>query len=148
MQKHEQLNDIIKPLITSIEQLPHHIKAKETVKLIKEIGNEKVIIFTEYRATQYYLEWYLHQHDITSVPFSGGFKPGKKDWMKQLFEHHAQVLIATAAGGEGINLQFCNHLINYDLPWNPMRLEQRIGRIHRYEIGRASCREIVLRSEW
>jgi len=132
MQKHEQLNDIIKPLITSIEQLPHHIKAKETVKLIKEIGNEKVIIFTEYRATQYYLEWYLHQHDITSVPFSGGFKPGKKDWMKQLFEHHAQVLIATAAGGEGINLQFCNHLINYDLPWNPMRLEQRIGRIHRY----------------
>src|SRR5690625_7835031 len=94
MQKHEQLNDIIKPLITSIEQLPHHIKAKETVKLIKEIGNEKVIIFTEYRATQYYLEWYLHQHDITSVPFSGGFKPGKKDWMKQLFEHHAQVLIA------------------------------------------------------
>jgi len=52
--------------------------------------------------------------------------------MKQLFEHHAQVLIATEAGGEGINLQFCNHLINYDLPWNPMRLEQRIGRIHRY----------------
>ena len=132
MQKHEQLNDMIAPLITDIEQLPHHIKAKETVKLIKEIGNEKVIIFTEYRATQYYLEWYLHQHDITSVPFSGGFKPGKKDWMKQLFEHHAQVLIATEAGGEGINLQFCNHLINYDLPWNPMRLEQRIGRIHRY----------------
>lgn len=52
--------------------------------------------------------------------------------MKQLFENHAQVLIATEAGGEGINLQFCNHLINYDLPWNPMRLEQRIGRIHRY----------------
>src|SRR5690625_7634465 len=79
MQKHEQLNDIIKPLITSIEQLPHHIKAKETVKLIKEIGNEKVIIFTEYRATQYYLEWYLHQHDITSVPFSGGFKPRSEE---------------------------------------------------------------------
>lgn len=52
--------------------------------------------------------------------------------MKQLFQDHAQVLIATEAGGEGINLQFCNHLINYDLPWNPMRLEQRIGRIHRY----------------
>src|SRR5690625_2715309 len=52
--------------------------------------------------------------------------------MKQLFKDHAQVLIATEAGGEGINLQFCHHLINYDLPWNPMRLEQRIGRIHRY----------------
>lgn len=52
--------------------------------------------------------------------------------MKQLFKDHAQVLIATEAGGEGINLQFCHHLINYDLPWNPMRLEQRIGRIHRF----------------
>lgn len=52
--------------------------------------------------------------------------------MKQLFKDHAQVLIATEAGGEGINLQFCSHLINYDLPWNPMRLEQRIGRIHRF----------------
>lgn len=51
--------------------------------------------------------------------------------MKQLFESHAQVFIATEAGGEGINLQFCHHIINYDLPWNPMRLEQRIGRVHR-----------------
>lgn len=91
-----------------------------------------MIIFTEYRASQLYLQWFLKQHGITSVPFRGGFKRGKKDWMRQLFEHHAQVLIATEAGGEGINLQFCHHLINYDLPWNPMRLEQRIGRIHRY----------------
>lgn len=52
--------------------------------------------------------------------------------MQKIFKDHAQVLIATEAAGEGINLQFANHLINYDLPWNPMRLEQRIGRIHRY----------------
>jgi SNF2 family DNA or RNA helicase len=51
--------------------------------------------------------------------------------MKQLFKDHAQVLIATESGGEGINLQFCHHVINYDLPWNPMKLEQRIGRVHR-----------------
>lgn len=51
--------------------------------------------------------------------------------MKELFKNHVQVLIATEAGGEGINLQFCNHVINFDLPWNPMRLEQRIGRVHR-----------------
>lgn len=51
--------------------------------------------------------------------------------MRELFQNKAQVLIATEAGGEGINLQFCHHLINFDLPWNPMRLEQRIGRIHR-----------------
>ncbi|SDN07376.1 DEAD/DEAH box helicase [Sediminibacillus halophilus] len=114
-----------------IEELPHHAKADKVVELI---GNtdEKFIIFTEYRATQLYLQWYLQQHGISSVPYRGGFKRGKKDWMKQLFQNHAQVLIATEAGGEGINLQFCNNMINYDLPWNPMRLEQRIGRIHRF----------------
>ncbi|MCY8658165.1 ATP-dependent helicase, partial [Bacillus spizizenii] len=83
------------------------------------------------RATQIYLQWFLQQNGISSVPFRGGFKRGKKDWMKDLFRGKVQVLIATEAGGEGINLQFCNHMINYDLPWNPMRLEQRIGRIHR-----------------
>lgn len=127
-----EFSNRIQPIIEKIEQLPQHVKADKTVELIKELGNEKVIIFTEYRATQYFLQWYLHQHGISSVPFRGGFKAGKKDWMKQLFKEQAQVLIATEAGGEGINLQFCNHLINYDLPWNPMRLEQRIGRIHRY----------------
>ncbi|TRM12692.1 ATP-dependent helicase [Lentibacillus cibarius] len=122
----------IKPVTEAIEQLPQHTKAAKVVELINKTGGEKVIVFTEYRATQFYLQWYLKENGITSVPYRGGFNKGKKDWMKQLFENHAQVLIATEAGGEGINLQFCNHLINYDLPWNPMRLEQRIGRIHRY----------------
>ncbi|WP_077703563.1 DEAD/DEAH box helicase [Virgibacillus dokdonensis] len=122
----------VQGVIEKIEQLPHHQKAGKVVELINSIGNEKVIIFTEYRATQFYLQYYLKQHGISSVPFRGGFKRGKKDWMRQLFKDHAQVLIATEAGGEGINLQFCNYMINYDLPWNPMRLEQRIGRIHRY----------------
>lgn len=123
---------LIEPLMKEIEKLPHHSKAKKVIELIENHQDEKVIIFTEYRATQLYLQWYLQQHKISSVPFRGGFKSGKKDWMKQLFKNHAQVLIATEAGGEGINLQFCNIMINYDLPWNPMRLEQRIGRIHRY----------------
>jgi SNF2 family DNA or RNA helicase len=47
-------------------------------------------------------------------------------------EGHAQVLLSTESGGQGLNLQFCHRLVNYDLPWNPMRIEQRIGRIHRY----------------
>ncbi|MFD1450328.1 DEAD/DEAH box helicase [Oceanobacillus sojae] len=122
----------IQDVIENIEQLDQHPKAEKLVEQIKSLNGEKVIVFTEYRATQYYLQWYLQQHGISSVPFRGGFKRGKKDWMKQLFKDHAQVLIATEAGGEGINLQFCHHLINYDLPWNPMRLEQRIGRIHRF----------------
>ncbi|MGY0693009.1 DEAD/DEAH box helicase [Virgibacillus sp. FSP13] len=128
----ENTTNLFEELAGKIEQLPHHSKAEKVVELIKQHPDEKVIIFTEYRATQLYLQWYLQQSNITSVPFRGGFKPSKKDWMRKLFQDHAQVLIATEAGGEGINLQFCNYMINYDLPWNPMRLEQRIGRIHRY----------------
>ena len=119
-------------IMEQIAQLPHHIKAQKLVELIKSFGDEKVIVFTEYRATQYYLEWYLNQHDISSVSFRGGLKSGRKAWLTELFRTNKQVFIATEAGGEGINLQFCNHVINYDLPWNPMRLEQRIGRVHRY----------------
>ncbi|WP_130859834.1 DEAD/DEAH box helicase [Gracilibacillus phocaeensis] len=118
-------------LLSAIEQLPHHAKALRLIELIKQIDS-KVIVFTEYRATQIYLQWLLHQEKIPTVIYRGGFKKGKKDWMRQLFQQHAQVMIATEAAGEGINLQFCHHLINYDLPWNPMRLEQRIGRIHRF----------------
>jgi len=120
----------IQHVISKVEEVQSNAKAEKALELIKEI-NDKVIIFTEYRATQLYLQWYLKQHGITSVPFRGGFKRGKKDWMRELFKNNAQVLIATEAGGEGINLQFCHHIINFDLPWNPMRLEQRIGRIHR-----------------
>jgi len=120
----------IQHLIKKVEEVQSNAKAQKALELIKEI-NDKVIIFTEYRATQLYLQWFLKQHGITSVPFRGGFKRGKKDWMRELFKNNAQVLIATEAGGEGINLQFCHHIINFDLPWNPMRLEQRIGRIHR-----------------
>ncbi|WML45287.1 SNF2-related protein [Neobacillus sp. PS3-40] len=120
----------IQYLISKVEAVNQNSKAKKAIELIQKV-NDKVIIFTEYRATQLYLQWFLKQHGITSVPFRGGFKRGKKDWMRELFQKQAQVLIATEAGGEGINLQFCHNIINFDLPWNPMRLEQRIGRIHR-----------------
>ncbi|MFC7394257.1 DEAD/DEAH box helicase [Scopulibacillus cellulosilyticus] len=124
------LSDFIQPIMEKVQLINKNSKAEKALEIIKKI-NDKVIIFTEYRATQLYLQWFLKQHGISSVPFRGGFKRGKKDWMKTLFQNQAQVLIATEAGGEGINLQFCHHIINYDLPWNPMRIEQRIGRIHR-----------------
>ncbi|MFQ3542797.1 SNF2-related protein [Halobacillus rhizosphaerae] len=122
---------LLNDFMTQLGTLPHHVKAKRMVEIIQQ-SEEKFIVFTEYRATQFYLQWYLQQHGISSVPFSGKFNKGKRDWMKQLFKTKAQVLVATEAGGEGINLQFCSKMINYDLPWNPMRLEQRIGRIHRF----------------
>lgn len=133
LEKHEHselLQQHLAPLLLTLQTVKRNSKAEKVLELIQNI-NDKVIVFTEYRATQLYLQWFLKQHGITSVPFRGGFKRSKKDWMQQLFKNNAQVLIATEAGGEGINLQFCQHVINYDLPWNPMRLEQRIGRVHR-----------------
>lgn len=129
-QEQKSNRELIESYIKKIQNINKNSKAEKALEIIKKIDG-KVIIFTEYRATQLYLQWFLKQNGITSVPFRGGFKRSKKDWMKDLFKNHAKVLIATEAGGEGINLQFCQHIINYDLPWNPMRIEQRIGRIHR-----------------
>ncbi|MEK4229645.1 DEAD/DEAH box helicase [Solibacillus sp. FSL H8-0538] len=122
--------DYVEEVIQKLMALVINSKAEKALEIITQ-ANDKVIIFTEYRATQLYLQWYLHTNGISSVLFNGKFNKSKRDWMKQLFKERDQVLIATESGGEGINLQFCHHVINYDLPWNPMKLEQRIGRVHR-----------------
>lgn len=127
---HSSIGQAIWQVMSKLKAVRHHSKARKMLELIQQI-DEKVIVFTEYRATQDFLQRFLEEHSISSVPFRGGFNRSKKEWMTQLFETRAQVLIATEAGGEGINLQFCHHVINYDLPWNPMRVEQRIGRVHR-----------------
>ncbi|MFC4769128.1 DEAD/DEAH box helicase [Effusibacillus consociatus] len=136
MHKDPKTSDSLK---TRIEQLykmcgeiplEEYTKGKTVIDIVRSC-NDKVIIFTEYRATQEYLIYMLEQAGIRAIPFRGGFKRSKKDWMQDLFEKRAQVMVATEAGGEGINLQFCNQVINFDLPWNPMRIEQRIGRVHR-----------------
>lgn len=122
--------DRIWDLVANIKAIKSNTKAEKTMELIKEM-NEKVIVFTEYRATQEYLLNYFRERGLTAVPYRGGMNRGKKDWMMDLFRGRVQVMIATEAGGEGINLQFCHNMINFDLPWNPMRVEQRIGRVHR-----------------
>ncbi|MFO7317059.1 MAG: SNF2-related protein [Bacilli bacterium] len=123
--------EYIDEIIEKMSQLDVNSKAEKTYEIIQK-AKEKVIIFTEYRATQLYLQWYLYQKGIKSVLFNGKFSKNKRDWMRKLFQDYADVLIATESGGEGINLQFCHHVINFDLPWNPMKIEQRIGRVHRF----------------
>lgn len=125
-----QKRDRMMELLQTLRTVKTNTKAETTLALIQEM-NEKVIVFTEYRATQEYLLQYFREHGLMCVSYSGGMNRGKKDWMMDLFRGRAQVMIATEAGGEGINLQFCHHMINFDLPWNPMRVEQRIGRVHR-----------------
>lgn len=121
---------LVEEIIQKVNGLEVNSKAEKAYEIIRE-ADDKVIIFTEYHATQAYLQEFLYERGITSVLFNGRFSKNKRAWMKQLFEGQAQVLIATESGSEGINLQFCRHVINYDLPWNPMKLEQRIGRVHR-----------------
>ncbi|MFD2613202.1 DEAD/DEAH box helicase [Paenibacillus gansuensis] len=117
-------------LVNRIKQIQANTKAEKAMELIQTMDS-KVIVFTEYRATQEYLMKFFKDHKLIAVPYRGGMNRGKKDWMMDLFRGRAQVMVATEAGGEGINLQFCHNIINFDLPWNPMRVEQRIGRIHR-----------------
>jgi SNF2 family DNA or RNA helicase len=126
----EETQAEIAKLIHKAEQIRQYTKVEKVLEMIDAI-DDKCIIFTEYRATQDFLMYMLKKRGVPCVPFRGGFGRGKKDWMKDLFQKKAKVLVATESGGEGINLQFCHHMINFDLPWNPMRLEQRIGRIHR-----------------
>lgn len=93
--------------------------------------NEKAIVFMAFRETLSLLEERLAAAGIPAVAFHGGLSAAEKRAALSAFRGDARVLLATDAGSEGLNLQFCRVLVNYDLPWNPMRLEQRIGRVHR-----------------
>jgi len=96
---------------------------------------EKAVIFTESRRTQDYLKQLLEENGFAgqvSILCGDGSGPEERKALVDEFRHRTKILISTEAGAEGLNLQFCNLLINYDLPWNPQRVEQRIGRCHRY----------------
>jgi superfamily II DNA or RNA helicase len=105
-------------------------KAKALVDLLKSYG-DKMIVFTRFHETLVFLSRYLQERGISTALFHGGMRRAEKDAEIQRFMDGAQVLISSESGGEGRNLQFCRALLNYDLPWNPMKIEQRIGRIHR-----------------
>lgn len=101
--------------------------------------DKRLLIFTEFKDTLDYLMERLADWGFRVGCIHGGMKPGSRDepgtrlFAEQQFrEGDIQVLVATEAAGEGINLQVCHILFNYDIPWNPNRLEQRMGRIHRY----------------
>lgn len=103
-----------------------------------EDPNMKLLIFTEHKDTLDYLVGKLKSWGLSVTQIHGSMKvgdrdtPGSRIYAEREFRETCQVLVATEAAGEGINLQFCWFMINYDIPWNPVRLEQRMGRIHRY----------------
>ena len=92
---------------------------------------EKVVVFTTFIQTQRYLAATLRQNGYTVAEFNGQMSLDEKEEAVRGFKASDQILISTEAGGEGRNFQFCHLMVNYDLPWNPMRIEQRIGRLDR-----------------
>lgn len=94
-------------------------------------GRGKLLIFTEHKDTLDYLRLNLEQWGYTTCEIHGGMNAIRRKEAQDDFRRERQICIATEAAGEGINLQFCHLMINYDIPWNPNRLEQRMGRIHR-----------------
>ena len=131
-----ELENEIATLARLIEMAQHvdkNKKAEKLLQLIKKLKaekNEKILIFTQFRTTQDYLANVLQGYKI--VLFHGSMSRDEKEQAIETFKNDAHILICTEAGGEGRNLQFCNVLINYDLPWSPLKVEQRIGRIHRF----------------
>lgn len=145
---------LLKAIATGFEHMASMVNTEN------EQAPKKAIIFTESKRTQEYLAEFLNQNGYQGkvVQFSGSNNGAEataiyQAWLKknigsdqvtgssqvdrrtaliEHFRHEAEILIATEAAGEGINLQFCALLINYDLPWNPQKIEQRIGRCHRY----------------
>lgn len=97
-----------------------------------ERPKDKIIIFTEFTDTLRFLEKKLTKDNFLITKITGSLSPEEKKQNAEIFERSADILLGTEAAGEGLNLQFANIAINYELPWNPNRLEQRIGRVYRY----------------
>jgi len=101
-------------------------------EVLAQLEGRKLLIFTEHKDTLWYLEEKLKEWGYTVTLIHGGMHLDARIEAEKEFKHASQIMVATEAAGEGINLQFCSLMVNYDIPWNPNRLEQRMGRIHRY----------------
>ncbi len=112
-------------------------KAEALLELIYKLQQEegdpalKVLIFTEFVPTQAMLADFLESRGFSVTTLNGSMDLEARTRAQQAFSKDVRVLISTDAGGEGLNLQFCHVIVNFDMPWNPMRIEQRIGRVDR-----------------
>ena len=123
-------SDELKTLTRRASQIKQVEKALALVDLLKK-STQKTIVFTTHRATSAYLAKVIEEAGIPFAQFLGDMSLKEKDAAIEAFRDRVPVLLASETGGEGRNIQFANAIINYDLPWNPMKIEQRIGRIHR-----------------
>ena len=118
-------------LLTQTRALGAGAKETALLRLLAQNPAEKKLVFVHHRDSLNRLAERLRQAGTPFVAFSGDMTGPQKDAAVAAFRDDVPVLLCTESGGEGRNLQFCNTLINFDIPWNPMAIEQRIGRIDR-----------------
>jgi SNF2 family DNA or RNA helicase len=106
-------------------------KERALLGLLEKNPDEKKIVFVHHRETLRRISALLAERGFGHALFEGGMSGPDKDAAVERFRGQVPLLVCTESGGEGRNLQFCNTMVNFDLPWNPMAIEQRIGRIHR-----------------
>ncbi|MEW6662061.1 MAG: SNF2-related protein [Bacillota bacterium] len=121
----------LRELLTLGREIRGFSKGEALIRLLRALRERKVIVFTGFRQTQEALAKLCLEAGIPVALFHGQMRRLEKEEAINRFAADIPVLISTESGGEGRNLQFCHTMINFDLPWNPMRIEQRIGRIHR-----------------
>lgn len=114
---------------TKLKALKAFLERAELAEL--KVGRGKLLIFTEHRDTLSYIKKQIEIREFSTCEIYGAMDVYQRKRAQEEFRTSSQICVATEAAGEGINLQFCHLIINYDIPWNPARLEQRMGRIHR-----------------
>ena len=127
---------VLVALAHETRQIGMEKKLKEFLSVVEaqtvKDHNEKILVFTEHKDTLDYLTQQLTERGYSVCNIHGGMRLQDRIAAEKSFRGPTQFMVATDAAGEGINLQFCRVMVNWDLPWNPNRLEQRMGRIHRY----------------
>ncbi len=125
----------LEEIIEKVDAIDTVTKEERLFDIVEEARDHvemgRVIVFTQFRATQQRVMEALESQGYTTHAFHGGHSSQQKEDIVDRFREEGGVLVSTDAMNEGRNLQFCNIMVNYDLPWNPMKVEQRIGRIHR-----------------
>jgi len=112
--------------------LPPTGKMEAFVREVEALQPEAAVAYVEFFATHVRLSALCAERGIPVIPYTGRMSASEKQEQVERFREHGGLMLCTEVGGQGLNLQHCRTVINYDVPWNPMRLEQRIGRVHRY----------------
>lgn len=132
---HKTTQDIAERIIEDFKGIGKDTKIESLMNLINEINKKdkgtKILLYTKHPITLKYIAGILKKQRFKVTEFKGGLTNDEKSKRINEFKEKTQILISTETGAEGLNFQFCSNLINYDLPWNPMSVEQRIGRLDR-----------------